>query len=557
MSLALYRKYRPGTFSRGHRPGPRHRAAAAGDPQRQGAPRLPVLGPARLRQDLERPHPGPLAQLRTRARRPTRAASATRASRWRPTAPAASTSSRSTRPRTVVSTTPVTCANARSTPRSRASSRSTSSTRRTWSRREGFNALLKLVEEPPAHLKFIFATTEPEKVIGTIRSRTHHYPFRLVPPRELLGLVQNICAQEGVEVDPLVLPLVVRAGAGSARDSLSVLDQLLAGAGPEGLTYARAVALLGFTDAALLDEIDRRLRRPRRRRRLRDRRPGGRERPRPAPVRRRPARAHPRPAHPRGGARRVEQGTARRARRTSSSAWGCRPPGWGRPSCPAPATSSTPGLVEMRGTTAPRLMLELICARVLLPAAARDESSMLARLDRLERRLEVEGAPLAAPRPAVAAAPAPADLGCRTPQPQPRQRRARSGSASGRPPGRRRPSAVPTPARCHPCRRRSRRRAGHARRGRSPQPRRARRPPPSWRDPAAAAPPEPAAAEPAAAASLPRCRRSRPSPAASLDAAAVRRLWPDVLEAIKTRRKMTTWALLASTPRSSRSPAAR
>src|SRR3954451_20521272 len=90
--------------------------------------------------------------------------------------------------------------------------------------REGFNALLKLVEEPPAHLKVIFATTEPEKVIGTIRSRAHHYPFRLVPPRELLGLVQSICAQEGVEVDPLVLPLVVRAGPGSARDSLSVLD---------------------------------------------------------------------------------------------------------------------------------------------------------------------------------------------------------------------------------------------------------------------------------------------------------------------------------------------
>src|SRR3954447_4682607 len=120
--------------------------------------------------------------------------------------------------------------------------------------REGFNALLKLVEEPPAHLKFIFATTEPEKVIGTIRSRTHHYPFRLVPPRELLALVENTCAQEAVQVAPLVLPLVVRAGAGSARDALSVLDQLLAGADDGGVTYPRALAILGYTDAALLDE---------------------------------------------------------------------------------------------------------------------------------------------------------------------------------------------------------------------------------------------------------------------------------------------------------------
>jgi len=120
---------------------------------------------------------------------------------------------------------------------------------------QGFNALLKLVEEPPPHLKFIFATTEPEKVLPTIRSRTHHYPFRLVPPSVLRELMQDILGKEGVAVEESVLPLVVRAGAGSARDSLSILDQLLAGSDESGLSYERAVALLGFTDASLLDEI--------------------------------------------------------------------------------------------------------------------------------------------------------------------------------------------------------------------------------------------------------------------------------------------------------------
>ena len=119
---------------------------------------------------------------------------------------------------------------------------------------QGFNALLKLVEEPPPHVRFIFATTEPEKVIGTIRSRTHHYPFRLVPPAVLTGYLQKLCDEEGVAVASGVLPLVVRAGGGSVRDSLSVLDQLMAGSGPEGVTYEGAIALLGFTDATLLDD---------------------------------------------------------------------------------------------------------------------------------------------------------------------------------------------------------------------------------------------------------------------------------------------------------------
>jgi DNA polymerase-3 subunit gamma/tau len=120
---------------------------------------------------------------------------------------------------------------------------------------QGFNALLKLVEEPPEHLKFIFATTEPEKVIPTIRSRTHHYPFRLIPPRVLSDYLAELCEKEGVRIDPAALPLVVRAGAGSARDSLSVLDQLLGGAGPDGVTYDVATNLLGYTPDNLLDEV--------------------------------------------------------------------------------------------------------------------------------------------------------------------------------------------------------------------------------------------------------------------------------------------------------------
>lgn len=120
---------------------------------------------------------------------------------------------------------------------------------------QGFNALLKLVEEPPDHVKFIFATTEPEKVIGTIRSRTHHYPFRLVPPATMLGYIEQVCAGEDVVVDAGVLPLVVRSGGGSPRDTLSVLDQLIAGADGGRVAYDRAVSLLGYTPAELLDEV--------------------------------------------------------------------------------------------------------------------------------------------------------------------------------------------------------------------------------------------------------------------------------------------------------------
>src|SRR5258707_2803168 len=119
----------------------------------------------------------------------------------------------------------------------------------------GFNALLKLVEEPPEYVKFVFATTEPEKVLGTIKSRTHHYPFRLIPPAVLRPYLEQLCVAEGVTVQPAVYPLVVRSGAGSARDTLSVLDQLIAGARPEGVSYAGAGGLLGVTHVALIGQM--------------------------------------------------------------------------------------------------------------------------------------------------------------------------------------------------------------------------------------------------------------------------------------------------------------
>ncbi len=256
---------------------------------------------------------------------------------------------------------------------------------------QGFNALLKIVEEPPEHVKFVFATTEPDKVIGTIRSRTHHYPFRLVPPQILQDYLAEICTQEGVTVAPGVLSFVVRAGGGSVRDSLSVLDQLISGSGPEGLTYESAAALLGFTDGELLDAaIDgfaagdaagafRAIEKvietgldPRRfvedlLERLRD--------------------LIVVAAVPDGASavlRALPEDQLDRMRLQSAAV------GPGALSRAADIVNA--GLTEMTGATAPRLQLELIAARILLPGAA-GEAGYAARLDRLERRLDVGGVP--------------------------------------------------------------------------------------------------------------------------------------------------------------------
>ncbi|WP_446047697.1 DNA polymerase III subunit gamma and tau, partial [Streptomyces olivaceus] len=252
---------------------------------------------------------------------------------------------------------------------------------------QGFNALLKVVEEPPEHLKFIFATTEPEKVIGTIRSRTHHYPFRLVPPGTLRDYLAEVCGREGIAVDEGVLPLVVRAGAGSVRDSMSVMDQLLAGAGADGVTYDMTTALLGYTDASLLDSVvesfvsgdgsaafgvvDRVIEGgndPRRfvtdlLERLRD--------------------LVILAAVPDAAEKGLIDAPADVVERMQEQARS-----FGAAELSRAADIVNEGLTEMRGAHSPRLQMELICARVLLPAAYGDERSVMARLDRIERGVQ-------------------------------------------------------------------------------------------------------------------------------------------------------------------------
>ena len=253
--------------------------------------------------------------------------------------------------------------------------------------REGFNALLKLVEEPPPHLKFVFATTEPEKVIATIRSRTHHYPFRLVPPAILRELLEEILSAEQIAYEPAVLPLVVRAGAGSARDSLSVLDQLLAGAGEEGLRYDRTVALLGYTDENLLDEVAEAFANEdgaavfRAVNRVME---GGHD------PRRFAADLLDRfrdlivlAAVPGAGQTGLLDMPADRLDRMTEQAGR-----FGQAELTRAAEIISEGLIQMRGATSPRLLLELMCAQILLPAASSGEKALLVRLERLERRLE-------------------------------------------------------------------------------------------------------------------------------------------------------------------------
>ncbi|WP_025158794.1 DNA polymerase III subunit gamma and tau [Leifsonia aquatica] len=254
---------------------------------------------------------------------------------------------------------------------------------------QGFNALLKIVEEPPEHVKFIFATTEPEKVIGTIRSRTHHYPFRLVPPAQMLAYVQTLCDSEGMTVAPGVLPLVVRAGGGSPRDTLSLLDQLMAGSEGASIEYERAVALLGYTHAALLDEVidaiaardaagafsavDRVIQTgqdPRRfvedlLERLRD--------------------LIVVAATSVDGAAAVLRGVPQ----DELDRMGVQAMKFGAAELSRAADIVNAALTEMTGATSPRLHLELLLARVLVPSSDASERGALARVERLERRVGV------------------------------------------------------------------------------------------------------------------------------------------------------------------------
>jgi DNA polymerase-3 subunit gamma/tau len=400
--------------------------------------------------------------------------------------------------------------------------------------REGFNALLKLVEEPPEHVKFVFATTEPDKVIATIRSRTHHYPFRLVPPGELSTYLAKVCEQEGVTVETGVLSLVVRAGRGSVRDSMSVLDQLVAGAAEDGLSYSGAIALLGYTDATLLDDtieafaagdgaaafqiVDRVLE-------------GGHDPRRFAEDLLERLRdliiidAVPDAAgnilgeHPADELDRMRQQAAHIGAAELSRA----------------ADIVNTGLTEMRGATAPRLQLELICARVLLPAAEHGARGLAARLDRVERRMSITGTtgPAASP-----AATDPQAAASSTPAPAPATGARGAGPGSPEQPPRPAPSSAaaelsaPAPQTSRP----------------------AVAAPEGQAEPApTTVPAEAAAAESSAAAAAVESSAAAsagpdgPAPVGddtTLDLTTVRRMWPDVLEAVKGMRRFT-WTLLS------------
>jgi len=267
------------------------------------------------------------------------------------------------------------------------------------------NALLKVVEEPPPHVIFIFATTEPEKLISTIRSRTHHYPFRLVPPGILVAHLEKICNAEGVKVAKGVLPLVVRASGGSVRDALSILGQLLAGAGSEGVSYEIAIQLLGFTDGALLDDaidalaardgaslfktVDRVIESghdPRRftadfLERLRD-------------LMIVDALQQ---TNANSILRELPEDQIERMRTQANQI--------GAANLSRAADIAAEGLTQMRGATAPRLILELICGRILLPGGDTSERGLLSRIERLERAESISvPAPTPASIPAVKAA---------------------------------------------------------------------------------------------------------------------------------------------------------
>lgn len=313
---------------------------------------------------------------------------------------------------------------------------------------QGFNALLKIVEEPPEHLIFIFATTEPEKVLTTIRSRTHHYPFRLLAPNVMRPLLEKITGAEHVTVEPQVYPLVIRAGGGSPRDSLSIMDQLLAGAGPEGVTYQRALGLLGVTDTALIDAAVDALAAadgaalfgavekvmeaghdPRRfatdlLERLRDL-----------------ILLHTVPDAADRGLIDVPEDVLETMRGEAAKL--------GLATLTRCAEVTHASLAEMRGATSPRLLLEVMCARMLLPAADDSQAALLQRIEALERRpagAPVDGAAPALATPAAAPGPPSSAAGSTPPSDGPPSRFVRPSQRQPEAPAESAPAAASAPA---------------------------------------------------------------------------------------------------------------
>ena len=402
---------------------------------------------------------------------------------------------------------------------------------------QGFNALLKLVEEPPPHLRFIFATTEPDKVLPTIRSRTHHYPFRLIPPRLLSSYLSELCELEGVPIEQAALPLVVRAGAGSARDTLSVLDQLLGGAGGDGVTHALATGLLGYTPDSLLDEVvdafaagdgaavfgvvDKVIETgqdPRRftedlLRRLRDL-----------------VIVAAVPDAPATGLIDVSEDAGERLVAQAAR--------FGAAELTRAADHVAAGLTEMRGATAPRLLLELICARVLLPGADHSTDGLTARLDRIEKRMSVSGLPASAPaRPQthVPAQDRPAPASSTRAPDQVAEAPAGAAVAPSATAPHAEPAPEPVPAPHQP--------APQPAQQQPAQQQPAQHQPaqqPAQRAPEPAQQPAQRAPEPAQQQSPPAAAPATPEPAAgALSLVEVRRLWPDIVEATKVRRRVT------------------
>ncbi|GAA1665839.1 hypothetical protein MMUR_02720 [Mycolicibacterium murale] len=392
----------------------------------------------------------------------------------------------------------------------------------------GFNALLKIVEEPPDHLIFVFATTEPEKVLPTIRSRTHHYPFRLLAPRTMRTLIEGICASESVSVDDAVYPLVIRAGGGSPRDTLSVLDQLLAGAEGNRVVYQRALSLLGATDVALIDDAVEALAAndsaalfgaveavidaghdPRRfatdlLERFRD--------------------LIVLQAVPDAAARGVVDAPEDELEKMRSQASRI-----GMATLTRYAEVVHAGLGEMRGATAPRLLLEVVCARLLLPSASDTEAALLQRVERIETRLDLS---IPAGEAAVGHTPAPTGKQFVRKSAQSEAPAAAPGPAAAAPPPQPPTPPAPAPAAPPPVV------APPATRPEPPLPPEPD-PEPAPPEPERAAPPPPAEA-PAAVA---------PPATGEPDAAAVRSMWTTVREKVRQRSRTTEVMLTGATVR--------